>query len=64
MTARERDHRIRMIRHAEKVKRNMENLRRSNKRLTPRELADAIREVKEKYPGDIPPPLRRPLRRP
>jgi hypothetical protein len=60
MTAAERNHRLEMLRHLEKVKKNMENLRKTNKPLSPRELADAIKELKEKYPGDIPPPLRRP----
>ena len=54
MTEHERNHLLRMVRHAEKVRRNMENLRSTNKRLTPEELAEAIKEAKRKHPNDFP----------
>jgi len=54
MNEQERNHLIRMVRHAEKVRRNMENLRRTNKPLSPEELAEAIKEAKRKHPGEIP----------
>jgi hypothetical protein len=52
MTESERKHLRRMVRHAEKVRRNMENLRKTN--LTPEELAEAIKEAKRKYPNEFP----------
>jgi hypothetical protein len=50
MTEQQRNHLIRMVKHAEKVKRNMDNLRRTNDQLTPEETAKVMKGWKKKYP--------------
>ena len=55
MTEHERNHLLRMVKHAEKVRRQREKARRWLKALTPEELAEAIGEAKRKHPDDFPP---------
>ena len=50
MNERERDHLRRMVKHAEKVRRNMDNLRRTNEPLTREETAKVMKDWKKKYP--------------
>ena len=53
MTEQERNHLLRMVKHAEKVRKQMA-LERARPPLTPRELADAIIDSKKKHPNDFP----------
>jgi hypothetical protein len=50
MTEQQRNHLLRMVKHAEKVRRNMDNLRRTNEQLTPEETAKVMKGWKKKYP--------------
>ena len=53
MTEEEREHRLKMIDHARKIMRTQEQDR--QKPLTAEELAEAIRDLKRKYPKEFPP---------
>ena len=50
MTEQQRNHLLRMVKHAEKVRRNMDNLRRTNEQVTPEEKAKILKGWKKKYP--------------
>jgi hypothetical protein len=50
MTEQQRNHLRRMVRHAEKVRRNMDNLRETNEPLTPLEADKVMKKWKKKYP--------------
>ena len=50
MTEQQRNHLLRMVKHAEKVRRNMDNLRRTNEPLSADETAKVLKRWKKKYP--------------
>lgn len=51
MTEEERAHMERMVQHARKVAREKKEQRKE--RLTPQELADAIKDLKKRYPNEF-----------
>lgn len=53
MTEHERNHLLRMVKHAEQVRR-AKAMDQRRKVLSPSELAEAIREAKRKHPNDYP----------